>query len=88
MTVAEDPPEIAAGRNIDASYFLVEANREQLEALARLVDAGDLRVAIDSVFPMHEAPAAFSRSMASGKRGKVVLKIAEEVTVDEAARQG
>jgi NADPH:quinone reductase-like Zn-dependent oxidoreductase len=78
VTVAEDPPEIAPDRTIEASYFLVDADREQLETLARLVDAGDLRVAIDSVFPIDDAAAAFSRSMAKGKRGKVVLRIAEE----------
>jgi NADPH:quinone reductase-like Zn-dependent oxidoreductase len=38
---------------------------------------GDLRPAIDSVFPLSDARAAFERSMQHGKHGKVVLRIAD-----------
>jgi hypothetical protein len=37
------------------------------------VDSGQLRVAIDSIFALAEAAAAFERSLASGKHGKVVI---------------
>jgi NADPH:quinone reductase-like Zn-dependent oxidoreductase len=57
------------------TYFVVEPNREQLVELGRLVDAGELRVEVDSVFPLEAAPAAFTRSIERGKRGKVVLRI-------------
>jgi len=40
-----------------------------------LVDEGTLHPAIDSVFPLEEFRAAFERTMASGKRGKVVLRV-------------
>jgi NADPH:quinone reductase-like Zn-dependent oxidoreductase len=73
VSIAEEPPPGA----IDAVYFVVEPNREQLVELAGLVDSGDLRPAIDSVFPLAEAPAAFARSMSPGKSGKVVLSIHE-----------
>jgi NADPH:quinone reductase-like Zn-dependent oxidoreductase len=68
VSVAEEPP----GEGI---FFIVEPSREQLVELARLVDSGELRVAIDSTFALSEAPAAFERSLASGKRGKVVLRV-------------
>lgn len=77
VSVAEEPPEPPTEALIDASYFVVEPNREQLEELTGLVDGGDLRPAIDSVFPLAEATAAFERSMASGKRGKVVFQITD-----------
>jgi NADPH:quinone reductase-like Zn-dependent oxidoreductase len=70
VTIAEEPP---AG--VEAAYFIVEPNREQLVELAGLVDAGDLRVAIDSVFGLADARAAFERSLSPGKRGKVVLRV-------------
>ena len=35
--------------------------------------------AIDSVFTLADAPAAFERCQASGKRGKVVLRAVNEV---------
>ena len=80
VSVADKPPEIPEDRKIDATYFLVEPNRKQLVDLAHLADSGDLRPAIDSVFPLAEARSAFQRSMERGKRGKVVLRVVEETT--------
>jgi NADPH:quinone reductase-like Zn-dependent oxidoreductase len=60
-----------------ATYFVVEPSRSQLVELARLADAGELRPAIDSVFPLEEAAAAFARVAARGKRGKVVLRVTD-----------
>ena len=71
VSVAEEPPG-------EGTYFVVEPHREQLIELARLVDGGELRVAIDSTFALSEAAAAFERTLASGKRGKVVIRIAGE----------
>jgi NADPH:quinone reductase-like Zn-dependent oxidoreductase len=74
VSVAEEPPSTAAG--IETSYFVVEPNREQLVELSRLADDGAVKPAIDSVYPLAEARAAFERSLASGKRGKVVIRVA------------
>lgn len=82
VSVAEEPPEIAPGRKIEVTYFVVEPNREQLVQLAGMIDAGELRPAIDSVFPLSDARAAFERSLASGKRGKVVLRVVGGVPDD------
>jgi NADPH:quinone reductase-like Zn-dependent oxidoreductase len=70
VTVAEEPP---AGTG---TFFIVEPNREQLLELARLADEGALRPAIDSVYPLAEARAAFERLAEPGKHGKVVLDVA------------
>src|SRR5215216_7817440 len=70
VTVAAETPR--------AHYFVVEPNREQLLELARLADTGELRPEIDSIFPLTEARAAFTRSAARGKRGKVVLQVIDE----------
>ncbi len=78
VSIAEERPQASAAAHIDASYFVVEPSREQLGELARLVDEGDLRPAIDSVFSLAEARAAFERSLASGKRGKVVIHVADD----------
>ena len=61
-----------------ATYFVVEPNRDQLVELARRADAGELRPAIDSVFPLEEAAAAFDRVEARGKHGKVVLRVVDD----------
>src|SRR6185437_10715945 len=67
VTIAEETP--------GATYFIVEPDREQLLELRTLVDAGELRTEVDSVFPLTEAPAAFERVASRGKRGKVVLEV-------------
>ena len=67
VTIAE---EIAG-----AIYFVVEPDHEQLLELTTLVDAGELRAEVDSVFPLTEARAAFERVAGRGKRGKVVLEV-------------
>ena len=61
-----------------ATYFVVEPNRAQLAELARRADAGELAPAIDSVFPLEEAGAAFARVAQRGKRGKVVLRVRDD----------
>jgi NADPH:quinone reductase-like Zn-dependent oxidoreductase len=40
------------------------------------MDTRQVRVAIDSTFALSEAAAAFERSLASGKHGKVVIRVA------------
>ena len=61
-----------------ATFFIVGPNREQLLELGALVDAGELRPEVDSVFPLTEARAAFERVAGPGKRGKVVLEVGED----------
>jgi NADPH:quinone reductase-like Zn-dependent oxidoreductase len=67
VTVVDESP--------GAHYFVVEPNREQLIEIARLVDRGELRPEIDSIFPLVQAREAFRRSAAHGKRGKVVMRV-------------
>jgi NADPH:quinone reductase-like Zn-dependent oxidoreductase len=74
VAVADEPPPEIAER-VHATYFVVEPDREQLVELAKLATDGILRPAIDSVFSMKDARAAFDRVMSSGKRGKVVIEV-------------
>jgi len=74
VAVADEPPPEIAER-VHATYFVVEPDREQLSELAKLANDGILRPAIDSVFSMKDARAAFDRVMSTGKRGKVVIEV-------------
>jgi NADPH:quinone reductase-like Zn-dependent oxidoreductase len=78
VSVAEQSTEARPSSRIDGVYFVVEPNREQLVELSALVDEGDVRPAIDSVFPLADARTAFERSMARGKSGKVVLRVVDD----------
>jgi NADPH:quinone reductase-like Zn-dependent oxidoreductase len=73
----DDPvlAERAAGRGIRVATPLVEPDGHGLEALAGLVDAGRLRVEIERVLPLAQAPEAHAISEAGRTRGKIVLKV-------------
>jgi len=73
VTIADEPP-----GGVDATYFVVEPDGEQLARVGDLVNDGALHPAIDSVFPLEDFRAAFERTMASGKRGKVVLRVTDD----------
>ena len=77
VTVAEEPPADVAEK-VAATYFVVKPDRDQLVELARLAEEGAVRPAIDSVFPLDEARAAFERVREPGKRGKVVLEVVHD----------
>jgi NADPH:quinone reductase-like Zn-dependent oxidoreductase len=63
VTIAAEAP--------GAEYFVVEPDGAQLAALP------PLRPMVDSVFALDDFAAAFARVEARGKRGKVVLRVAE-----------
>jgi NADPH:quinone reductase-like Zn-dependent oxidoreductase len=69
VSVAEDPP----GGGV---YFIVAPNHDQLRAIARRADTGELRPPPVEVYPLTSAPEAFARSLEPGRRGKVVLAVA------------
>jgi NADPH:quinone reductase-like Zn-dependent oxidoreductase len=74
--VGSAPRVVSVAEEADGvTYFVVEPNREQLVELGRLADAGELHPAVDSVFPLEDAGAAFARVAERGKRGKVVLRV-------------
>ncbi|MEU4563143.1 NADP-dependent oxidoreductase [Actinoplanes sp. NPDC023936] len=53
----------------------VRANGAQLAELARLLDAGTIRVAIDSTFALADAAAAHKRAAQGHIQGKIVLTV-------------
>jgi NADPH:quinone reductase-like Zn-dependent oxidoreductase len=71
--------ERATERGVRAVYFVVEPNRLQLIELATLVDGGELRPTIDEVFPLASARKAFERSLLDNRRGKIVLRVDDEL---------
>lgn len=54
---------------------LVEPDGHGLEEVARLVEEGNLQVAVDSVFPLECAADAHARLERGGVRGKLVLEV-------------
>ena len=65
----------AAGRGITVSATQVRSNGKQLAELGRLLDAGTVRVAIDSTFALADAAKAHARAAQGHIQGKIVLTV-------------
>jgi len=65
--------EQAASAGVTVSATQVRSNGAQLAEIAGLLDAGTIRVAIDSTFPLADARAAHERAARGHIRGKIVL---------------
>lgn len=68
-------PEALAARGIRGFNLDNRPTAADLGQVADEVAAGRLRVAIESVVPLEEAPAALARSRAGSARGKTVITI-------------
>jgi len=65
----------ARGRGVDYSFLFMKPSGSQLQAIARLVDAGAIRPVLDKVFPFESTNEAVACVEAGRVRGKVVVKV-------------
>lgn len=68
-------PEEAASHGVRFALFLVRGDAAELAEIARLIDAGVVKVHVDAVFPLAEAAHAHELSAGNHVRGKIVLKV-------------
>ena len=59
----------------DVRFVDCVVSRENLEALAEQLASGAVRVVVDAVYPLAEAPQAVARMLAHHARGKVVIAV-------------
>jgi NADPH:quinone reductase-like Zn-dependent oxidoreductase len=69
-------------RSRDA-FMLVRADGEQLARLGGMIDAGELRVFVEAVYPLANAREAYERAQEGKKRGKVALSVVDDSMVGE-----
>lgn len=67
----------ARRRGIHAGFTIVEQDRLGLTAIADLVDRGELRVELDSVYSLADAAQAHRRGETNRAAGKIVLRVRE-----------
>jgi NADPH2:quinone reductase len=65
----------AQALDITVSSTQVRSNGAQLAQAGQLLGSGDVRVVIDSVFPLTEAARAHERAAQGGLQGKIVLTV-------------
>jgi len=71
----EQVEEQAESRGIRASGVMSTSNAEDLASLASQIDAGKVKVFVDTVVPFEQAQAALDLVMAGHRTGKVVLTV-------------
>jgi NADPH:quinone reductase-like Zn-dependent oxidoreductase len=64
-------------RGITGESFAAHVDRQRLEALRRLVDAGKLRPEVEAVLPLDQVREALARVAGRHTRGKIVLQIGQ-----------
>jgi len=76
VTIAAAPPtEAARERGVRAELFSSSGNPEQLQQIAELVAAGEVRVKLSEVLPLSEVGRAHELVESGHTRGKIVLTI-------------
>lgn len=65
-----------AARGVKATNVAASPNKEKLQEITRMVDAGELAVSLGKVVPLVEATAALEESRTGHVRGKMALTVA------------
>jgi NADPH:quinone reductase-like Zn-dependent oxidoreductase len=76
VSITDNPDaDIAAEHGVSAFFCFVQPNREQLDHLTELADAGKLKVNIDSEFALEDVAKAHARSETGRAQGKIVINV-------------
>jgi NADPH:quinone reductase-like Zn-dependent oxidoreductase len=77
VAIAMPPPDAAAAERhgVRTAMASVTPHGERLAQIARLIDAGELEVVIDSEFPLAQAADAHRRIEQRHARGKIILRL-------------
>ncbi len=67
----------ATEQRVRDAFLLVRADGRQLTQIARLIDAGELRVFVEGTLPLARAREAYARAHQGKMRGKIALRVAE-----------
>jgi NADPH:quinone reductase-like Zn-dependent oxidoreductase len=67
--------ELAERLGVRAVFMLVEPDLAGLKAITALVEAGDLRVELDTVLPLEDAAKAHELGETNRATGKIVLTV-------------
>ncbi|KRN26762.1 NADP-dependent oxidoreductase [Liquorilactobacillus mali] len=77
VTIAGNPSEEQKASSKEVSSWWLQPNGKQLEELGNLIVAGEVKVIIDSVYPLtaEGVRAAHKKSQEGHARGKIVIKV-------------
>jgi NADPH:quinone reductase-like Zn-dependent oxidoreductase len=59
----------------NVAFVQCVVNRANLQALARLLESGEVKVVVDKVYPLSEAAEAVAHMLGHHSRGKVIIAV-------------
>ncbi|EAW14985.1 NADP-dependent oxidoreductase [Aspergillus clavatus NRRL 1] len=68
-------PEECKEKNVKNFFFIVAANRSDLETITKLVEEGKCHGVVDSIWPLEQFEDAFKRLDSGHARGKIILDL-------------
>jgi NADPH:quinone reductase-like Zn-dependent oxidoreductase len=87
VDIAEEPDPANGGRgDVRGVFFVVRPDGGQLRELANLVDKGQLRPVVSTVFELSALAEAFRAQRATRPPGKVIINVGHEHAGREAPR--
>ncbi len=78
-TVAKIPEGAAAEHGVRAALLAAQPNGKELASIAQLVDKGHIRPQVTTVLPLEEVKQAHEMSESGHMKGKIVLRVAEDM---------
>jgi len=77
ITTAGQPDEgLAQALGVSAEFLFMQPSTDLLERFARLIDTGELRTALSTIFPLSDANKAHELSQSGHGRGRIILHVA------------
>lgn len=76
--VAYDVQQRLAAADVKAKFFVWRQNVAQMRHIAGMIEKGEVRTFVDSVFPLEQAAEAFRKGMGGHLQGKVMVEIGGE----------
>ena len=83
VTIVGDLIKTAPDKRSQDAFMLVRADGQQLAKLGGMIDAGELRVFLEAVYPLARASEAYARAQAGKMRGKIALSVVDDSNVSE-----
>lgn len=68
-------PSLAQAKGIHFQRWWVTPNAQDLNSISKLIDEGNIRVEVDSIFPMSQIKKAHDLSQSQRAQGKIILEI-------------
>ena len=83
ISIVSETTDAALSQRSRDAFMLVRADGAQLAEIGSTIDAGELRVFVEAVYPLAGAREAYARAERGGMRGKIALCISDDSGVSE-----